>query len=393
VTVGVDDRAPSPFRWRLEHRPDTRFGHAAGGVAGALVVAAMIAFVAAIDNDDPQVAGVVLSIVVLVAAVFAGYWQRGPIRSAAVTAIVLTFPALWTFAVIGDGDGTKASDVRLVFILITVSYLAMYLLTWTRGRGVLLGGALFVAATWIVYEVADPSTGFGLRGGGPFGGGGLGSSNPFGDDNSRAVAVVMVLIALGFLGATALLDRRNRHGIATPFLVVGAIYAIVGAYALGADMDSVYATGVFVALAGLAIGVAGIFGDRRATSWLGALVLFGGAVTVVAQGTEDSASGSGGEELFGLFALVAAVVLLVIGIFVARFANEPLDGGEPILDTTPPPEPSLIAAVPDAPPPDAPPPDAPPPDAPPPDAPPPDAPPPAPEPPAPEPPTEPTADA
>jgi hypothetical protein len=353
VTVGVDDRAPSPFRWRIEHRPDTRFGHAAGGVAGALVVAAMVAFVAAIDNDDPQVAGVLLSIVVLAAAVFAGYWQRGPIRSAAVTAIVLAFPVLWIFAVIGDGDRTKASDVRLVFILITVSYLAMYLLTWTRGRGVLLGGTLFVAASWIVYEVADPSSGFGFRGGGPFGGGGLDSSNPFGNDNSRAVAVVMVLIGVGFLAATALLDRRRRHGIATPFLVVGAIYAILGAYALGADMDSVYATGIFVALAGLAIGAAGMFGDRRATSWLGALVLLGGAVTVVAQGTEDSASGGGGEELFGLFALVAAVVLLVIGIFVARTANEPLDGGEPIIDTTPLPEPSLIAAVPDSPAPEA----------------------------------------
>ena len=77
-------------------------------------------------------------------------------------------------------------------------------------------------------------------------------------------------------------------------------------------------------------------------------MLFAGAVTVVAKGTEDSTSGGGGEELFGLFALLAAAVLLVIGIFVARTAHEPLDGGEPVMIETPPaPEPSMIAAVPE----------------------------------------------
>ena len=347
MSVGVGEPVASPFRWRLSHRPDTRFGHAAGGVAGVLIVAALVAFVTAIDNDDPQIAGVLLSIVLLVAAVLAGYWQRGPVRSAAVTALVLTFPVLWISAVIGDGEGTGQSDVRLVFILITVSYLVLYLVTWTRGRGVLLGGALFVAASWIVFEVADQPLGFGVSG--PFARVGFNEPNPFGTDNSRSVAVVMVLIGLGFLAATAILDRRSRHGIATPFLVVGAIYAIFGAYALGVDADSVYETGVFLAIAGLAIGAAGVFGDRRATSWLGALLLLGGAVTVVAKGTEDSASGGGSEEVFGLFALSAAAVVLLIGMFVARFTHEPVDGGEPVVETPPAPEPSLIAAVPEAP--------------------------------------------
>src|SRR5262249_14275925 len=35
----------SPFGWRLSHRPDIWFGHAAGGVAGVLVAAAVLAFV------------------------------------------------------------------------------------------------------------------------------------------------------------------------------------------------------------------------------------------------------------------------------------------------------------------------------------------------------------
>ena len=111
-----------------------------------------------------------------------------------------------------------------------------------------------------------------------------------------------------------------------------------------------YAAGIFVAIAGLAIGLVGTLGHRRATSWLGAIVLLGGAATVVIQGTDDSVSGSGGEEVFGAFALIAAAVLLVIGVLIARVSGEPIDGGEPIPvkepKPEPEPEPALVAAAP-----------------------------------------------
>ena len=81
ASIESDPQPQSAFRWRLTHRPDTRFGHAAGGVAGLLVVAAGVAFTAAIDNDDPQIPGMVISAVLIVAAVLVGYWVRGPVRA------------------------------------------------------------------------------------------------------------------------------------------------------------------------------------------------------------------------------------------------------------------------------------------------------------------------
>lgn len=331
--------APSPFRWRVANRPDTRFGHAAGGAAGLLIVAAIVSFVFAIDNDDPQIAGIGFSILLIVVAVAVGFFVRGPVRSAAITCLVLALPFLWLFAVLGDAENVQRSDIRTIFLLVVVSYVVMYALTWTRGRAVFLGGALLLAGNWLIFEIADQDLPFG------FGAAeqvqrGLSGSGPFGvQDNSRTVAVVSVVIAVVLLAAGVILDRRRASGTATPFLVVGAIYAISGALALGTDVEDVYATGIFVAIAGLAIGLAGTLGRRRATSWLGAIVLLSGAGTVVIQGTDDSVSGNGGEEVLGAFALIAAAVLLVIGVLTARVATEPIDGGEPIPVKPPKPEP------------------------------------------------------
>ena len=353
LDVNADEARPeSPFRWRVANRPDTRFGHAAGGVAGLFVVAAIVSFIVAIDENDPQVAGIVFSILLIVAAIVVGFFVRGPVRSAAITCLVLALPLLWLFAVVGDGDGMQRSDIRTILVLVVVSYVAMYVLTWTRGRAVFLGAALLVAANWLIFEIADQDLPFG------FGAAeqlqrGFDGSGRFGvEDNSRTVAIVAVMIAVVLLGAGAILDRRRATGTATPFLVVGSIYAIIGALALGADVENVYATGIFVAIAGLAIGLAGTLGHRRATSWLGAIVLLSGAGTVVIQGTEDSVSGSGGEAVFGGFALVAAALLLVIGVLTARVSGEPIDGGEPIPakrpEPGPEPEPALVAAAPAA---------------------------------------------
>jgi hypothetical protein len=121
---------------------------------------------------------------------------------------------------------------------------------------------------------------------------------------------------------------------------------VSAAVALGADAEDVYVVGIFVALAGLAIGLAGTLGRRRGTSYVGAAILLVGALVVVGKGTSDSASGDGSAAVFGAFALIAAAVLLVVGVLVARAANEPIDGGEPavVKPPAPEPEPALVGA-------------------------------------------------
>ncbi len=322
----------APFRWRLANRPDVRFGHAAGGVAGILVAAAVVAFVVAATGDEPRVPGVAFTLALIIAALGAGFLVRGPVRSAAVSAIVLAVPLLWVFAILGGGDGVERGDFRLILLLTIASYVLLYLLTWTRGRAILLGLALLFAANWIVFEVASQDVPFavGIVNGVQSQGVGDPTELLSGDDKSTEAATATLVIAVVLLGTGIILDRRRRAGAATPLLLVGGLYAVNAAIAFGEEVDDVYAAGIFVALAGLAIGLAGSLGRRRGTSWIGSIVVLAGALTLIAQGTEDTAtSGDGTAVRFAIYALLGAAVLLAVGIVVARQLDEPVDGGEP----------------------------------------------------------------
>src|SRR5262245_33852286 len=345
------DAPQSPFRWRLSHRPDIWFGHAAGGVAGVLVAAAVLAFVIEVTDDDATLPGVGFNLLLIAAALAAGFFVRGPVRSAAVAALVFAIPQFWAFAVVGDGEGIDRGDFRIILLLSVATYVVFYLLTWTRGRAVLLGLALLLFTNWIVFEVSDQSTPFGLGAPTQVTRGFNEPRQLVGnDDNQTETGIVEVILAAVLLGGAVVLDRRGRAGAATPLLVVGGLQAVSAAAVLGTDADNVYAAGAFVAVAGLAIGLAGTLGRRRGTSWVGAAVLLVGALIVVINGTNDAVSGQDGAGgVFGGFALLAAAVLLVIGVLVARTTDEPLDGGEPF--TPPPPapepEPALVGAAPE----------------------------------------------
>src|SRR5262245_6515518 len=349
VMPAADAPAPeSPFRWRLSHRPDIWFGHAAGGVAGVLVAAAVLAFVIEVTDDDATLPGVGFNLLLIAAAVAVGFFVRGPVRSAAVAALVFAIPQFWAFAVVGDGEGIDRGDFRILLLLSVVTYLVFYLLTWTRGRAILLGLALLLFTNWIVFEVADQSTPFGIGAASNVTRGFDGPRELVGDDDKQTeTGITELVLAAVLLGGAVVLDRRGRAGAATPLLLVGGLQAVSAAAVLGADADDAYVAGVFVAIAGLAIGLAGTLGRRRGTSWVGAAVLLVGALVVVVNGTNDAVKGNdGADAVFGAFALVAAAVLLLVGVLVARAVDEPLDGGEPF--TVPPPapepEPALVGA-------------------------------------------------
>src|SRR6476646_1335361 len=327
VMPAADAPAPeSPFRWRLSHRPDLWFGHAAGGVAGVLVAAAILAFVIEVTDDDATLPGVGFNLLLIAAAVAVGFFVRGPVRSAAVAALVFAIPQFWAFAVVGDGEGIDRGDVRVILLLSVVTYVVFYLLTWTRGRAILLGLALLLFTNWIVFEVADQSTPLGLGAATQVTRGLPEPRRLVGqDDKQTETGVTELILAAVLLSGAVVLDRRGRAGAATPLLFVGRLQAVSAAAILGADVDNVYAAGAFVALAGLAIGLAGTVGRRRGTSWVGAAVLLVGALIVVINGTSHAVNGEDGAGgVFGAFALVAAAVLLLIGVLVARAAGEPL---------------------------------------------------------------------
>ncbi|HEX5588112.1 MAG TPA: hypothetical protein VFZ17_12450 [Acidimicrobiia bacterium] len=319
--VPIESRGERYLGWRAEHRPRPGFAHVLGAAAGGFAVVAMVAFVSAIDNDDPQVPGIALSLVLLLAAWAIGVRGPGPLRSASVTAMVVTVPILWVFALVSDGDSSR-SDVRAVLLLTLFSYAALYLLGWTRGRAILLGGALLVLTIWVAFEVAGDNAGlFGVTSGSPITNGSL-SSGAAVTDNADSTRAAIMLLGIAFLIAGAIIDNRRLAGTATPFLLVGSISAIVGGVSLAAS-ESTLAAGIVAVLIGSAIGIIGAAGrDRRGTTWLGVLTVFGGGVAILVDISPDEAEG------VGAIALVFAVVLGALAWLLAPIFGEPDDGND-----------------------------------------------------------------
>jgi hypothetical protein len=319
--------------WRAERRPEPGFGHVLAAGGGAFAVFAVVALIVEIGSDDLTAPGVLLTLA-LAAAAFVLAWKvdAGPVRSAAMAAIVLCVPLVWFFAFYGDGD-TSGSTAG-VYLLIVASYLVLYVVTWTRGRALLLGLALLFLFGWITSEIqGDTSivpfqTTFEDQGATPFE-----TDTPFQDDTdfddpsvfdepdpTGASIAALVLGGLA-LGAGALLDRRKLNGTATPLIAVGALYAITGAIALGSE-ESVLAGGLLAAAAGAAVGLVGGLGPhRRGSTWIGVLAVVGGLVVVITD-LADSTLG------FAAMAAVVAVVLGVVGYVVAPRLDEAPDGDE-----------------------------------------------------------------
>ena len=67
-------------------------------------------------------------------------------------------PSLWFFAFFGSGN-VGEGELRGVYLLTLVSYLVLYLASWTKGRAIFLAGALLVFASWVAFEVGDSSIG------------------------------------------------------------------------------------------------------------------------------------------------------------------------------------------------------------------------------------------
>lgn len=314
--------------WRAERRPEPGFGHVLAAGGGAFAVFATVALIIEIGGDDLTAPGALLSLALGAAAfVLAVKVDTGPVRSAAMAVIVLCVPLVWFFAFYGDGD-TSGSTAG-VYLLIVATYLVLYVVAWTRGRAILLGLALLFLFGWITAEIQGDSTlvPFQTTVEGqtdtpfPATDPTFDDSSPFDEPDTTGSSIAALLLGGAALGAGAALDRRGLRGTATPFIAVGALYAIFGATALGSE-GSVIAGGLLAALAGAAVGLVGGVGEhRRGSTWIGVLTVVGGLAAVIGD-LADSMLG-----FAGLAALVAAG-LCAIGLAVAPRLDEAPDGDD-----------------------------------------------------------------
>jgi hypothetical protein len=308
--------------WRVEHRPRPGFAHVLGAAAGVFAVVAVVAFVVEVSGDDPTAPGVGFTLVLIAAAKLLGFKAPGPLRSACTAALVLAVPVLWLFAFAGGGSLGR-SEYRGILLLTTASYALLYFLSWTKGRAIFLVGMLVVLTSWLAFE-ASGNGGTGLA---PFQdqvSATAGSSTSFdlgsAGDSSNAAAAVTMLLGLAYLGVGAALDRKRYAGAATPCIGVGAYETITGAIALGAQ-ESLLLGGLLAIAAGTVVGLVAARGEnRRATTWIGVIAVFGGMVAVIADIAPSSAAGVGG--IAAAFAIGLGLVAWVL----APVLGEPDDG-------------------------------------------------------------------
>ena len=225
----------------------------------------------------------------------------------------------------GGGNAAR-DDLRLVYLLTFASYLLLYLVSWTKGRAILLAGALLFLASWIQFEAAGSESNNLIPFQGQIDNSQLSGNLPDSSftngatDTTNSTASAALLTGLGFLAVGAALDARKLRGAATPFIAIGTFETIIGAIVLGGN-ESTLLAGILAIGAGTAVGIVGSRGDqRRATTWIGVVTVFGGSVAILV----DIAPGSAATT--GALALGFAVVLGAIAWLLAPALGEPDDG-------------------------------------------------------------------
>jgi hypothetical protein len=154
---------------------------------------------------------------------------------------------------------------------------------------------------------------------------------------SVGAAVVALILAVAFLAAGLLLDRRGLSGPATPFIAVGNWASFYAAITMGSGLVASLAIGgsdpaivpaLLIILVGLLLLFIGALTARRFTLWHGAFIVGAGVVATVGAMFESS-SGLAGPVLV---LLIAAAGLLAATPVVERWQTALADWITPRLE-------------------------------------------------------------
>ncbi len=286
--------------WRPRRRPHPRLAPVLAAGAGVFLGIATNALVfEAVDTNDSATApGVLLNLALMLGAFLLGVRFVSPFRGGAVAVLVLSVPIIWFFVFFGSGQ-VGEGDVRGMYLLVLVTYALLYALGWTRGRTIFLVGILLVFAQWLTFEVQDtqatPSP-IAVESESPLGGDQGIMINV--EEQDSGVAAVFLVLGLGYLVAGIGFDGKRLHGVATPLIVLGGVFALAGAIVLGAK-ESPALAGVLAAAIGVAIAIAGALGPRRrASTWFGVVAIGFGLLAVLGDVAESALGVAGVSVLF-----------------------------------------------------------------------------------------------
>lgn len=305
-------------------RPVPRLGIALAGAGGAVVAAGLTAIM--VGDDGGRAMGIVAGLLILGISLAVRLVARRPPEAmsaalgAGVVGILVTVSAAMA----------EVDSVMWPALVLAVAFGLAWVLPGFQGRPLMLGLAAAMAVVGLVavaselsssgltYEDCDriyQEEGFEAMPEECFTGD-LGSGNPVeslvkGDITPESI--VAVLCGAGLMVAVLVLDRRGLHGTATPLVPVGIVATWAG---LGAFVASLGDTGaaVLVLAGGLLIGFVGHAGQRRATTWWGAVITVAATIAFLVSVMEPSGTSDAGGALLiaGLLLIVASIVVVAM---------------------------------------------------------------------------------
>lgn len=319
---------------RTVRRPDPRLGIGLAGVGMLMVVLGVIVWAGdhavadAGPGDNPDTTlGVILSLLVVVVGVgLLVRFESGPVATAGVVASGLGVPVMLGFLTF-DESRVEGDSLALPFSVDTIALVSIALWTaaylWLpHGRGrsfYLAAGTVF---TWLylaelvedgalTYLVTLPFSAFLW----PFSSVG-GFESDFGLPDAATIGWISVLVGVGYYVAAVVLDRRERHGAATPFAGVGFVALALG---LAHLVDSLQPAGAgfLMIVVGAGLAVFGATQRRRFTTWAWCLGIGLGVLLVVGDVAEGNNAG------LGIASIVLGAGAVVAGQLVTAKLGEP----------------------------------------------------------------------
>lgn len=132
-------------RWLAGRRPPPTFEALLGAAGGVVLLGAATAFAESVPDDDARVAGLALSLLVLVAGLVLSVLSLGRATTAAGVVLAAGAVAPLAFLLTNDPDRIdERSDFLVAALVAVVFWLLLFALGPNRGHGLFLGLALFM---------------------------------------------------------------------------------------------------------------------------------------------------------------------------------------------------------------------------------------------------------
>jgi hypothetical protein len=310
---------------RVDRRPEARLGISLAGAGAAIIVVGVLSLggdqLVGSGGSGSQAPGALLTLAVIAIGVaLIAKFHHGPMAAAGVAASAIALPAFLFFVTFSKNT---APPFDTILLLATLGWLAGYTLGPGRGHNFYLGAALVGLWLWFI-EVTEHVFSFplGFLTGlarvsntgsiGSISDSGLGLG---GGPDASTVGTYSLIFAAGYLVIAALLDRRGRLGAGTPFAFAGIVTLVLGISFLSNDLEQ-FGTGLAFVVAGLVLAYVGATGGRRATNWIGGILVFAGVTTIVSNWFTDATP-------FGLAEIVVGAALIVGAQWLTTTFREP----------------------------------------------------------------------